>query len=88
MIKVTTQSGTMYIIDEKNKQIKRIPRPGTTFDSILRGFSNVGQFQSYNNFARLEIGQSLMVDYPSEQNWSVSSSITEIDYEFEEEEDD
>ena len=87
MIKVTTSSETVYIIDEDNKQIKRIPRPGTTFESILRGFANIGEFQPYTEFDRdtLKIGGGLYVQYPNEQHWSYSSAIVEIEYEFEEE---
>lgn len=87
MIKVTTSSGTVYIIDENNQQIKRIPRPGTSFDSILRGFVNVGEFQPYTEFERdsLKIGGGLYVKYPNEQHWSYSTPIVEIEYEFEEE---
>ena len=87
MIKVTTQSGTVYVIDEPNKQIKRIPREGTTHLSILRGFINVGEFQSYTSFDGLEIGGILIVFYPNDQNWSHSTLITAIDYGFEEESD-
>jgi hypothetical protein len=85
MIKVITKHGTVYIIDEANKLIKRIPSPGTTVSSILRGFVNVGEFQPYYEFDGLEIGGRLHVLYPSEQRWSWSTPIVEIDYEFEEE---
>jgi hypothetical protein len=85
MIKVTTKSGTVYIIDKEQGMIKRIPRDGTTFDSILRGFINVGEFQPYNYLEGLEIGDILQVEYPHEQSWSRSTPITEIDYEYKEE---
>lgn len=86
MIKVTTHSGTVYIIDADNKRIKRIPRPGTTFDSILRGFTNIGEFQPYTLFEGLEISDPLRVIYPGEQSWSYSTPIISIEYDFEEEE--
>lgn len=86
MIKVTTHSGTVYIIDEDNKTIKRIPRQGSTFDSILRGFINVGEFQPYTSFEGLEIDNSLRVVYPNDQHWSRSTPITSIEYDFKEEE--
>ena len=88
MIKVTTSHGTVYIIDETNKQIKRIPLAGKTYDSVLRGFINVGEFQPYTEFDKdaLKVGGSLQVSYPNEQNWSVSTPIIEIDYRFEEDE--
>ena len=84
MIKVTTQSGTVYIIDKEQGKIKRIPRPGTTFESILRGFTNVGEFQPYNSLEGLEINGTLIVDYPGSQNWSRSTPIAVIDYGYEE----
>jgi hypothetical protein len=87
MIKVTTESGTIYIIDEDNKQIKRVPHPGTTeVDSILRGFINVGEFQPYTAFGKenLKIDGMVHVIYPNEQRWSYSTPITEIEYEYEE----
>ena len=85
MIKVTTHSGTVYIIDSDNKKIKRIPRNGTTFESILRGFINIGEFQPYDSFEGLEIDNSLRVTYPGEQHWSRSTPIASIEYNFEEE---
>ena len=90
MIKVTTMSQTQYIIDEENQQIKRIPLPRTEFDSILRGFINIGEFQPYIEFDKdsLKIGGSLCVLYPNEQRWSYSTDIVAIDYKFEEDEND
>ena len=85
MIKVTTHSNTVYIIDTDNKRIKRIPSQGTTFESILRGFINVGEFQPYTSFEGLEIDNSLRVTYPGEQHWSRSTPITSIEYDFKEE---
>jgi hypothetical protein len=88
MIKVTTASETVYIIDKEQGRIKRIPRAGTTFESVLRGFVNVGEFQPYNFLQGLEIGSILQVEYPHEQNWSRSTTITEIDEDFEDNKDD
>lgn len=85
MIKVTTEHGTIYIIDEENKQIKRVPASETAFISTLKGFINTGEFQPYIELNGLEIDNSLYVIYPNEQRWSVSTPIASIDYEFEEE---
>ncbi len=84
MIKVETANGTIYIIDEENKQIKRIPHDNTKLSSILRGFINIGKFQPYSSFVKdeLKLGGQLLVTYPNEQNWSVSSSIKSIEYNF------
>jgi hypothetical protein len=84
MIKVTTHSGTIYIIDENNKRIKRVPRPGTSFDSILRGMINVGEWQPFTSINTFGIGGVLYVTYPNEQTWTRSTLITEIEYEYEE----
>ena len=84
MIKVITSSGTEYIIDKENKQIKRIPQPGTTYENILRGFVNVGEFQPYDSFEGLELHGNLHVIYPNVQQWSYSTTIKEIDYGYEE----
>jgi hypothetical protein len=84
MIKVTTQSGTVYIIDEDNNRIKRVPRPGTSFESILRGMINVGEWQPFTSIDTFGIDGSLHVIYPNEQRWTRSTLITEIEYEYEE----
>jgi len=84
MIKAVTKSGTTYIIDKDQGRIKRIPSAGKTFDSILRGFINVGEFQPYNWLDGLEIDSKLRVEYPNEQQWSISTTIVEIDYGYEE----
>jgi len=84
MIKITTESGTTYIIDQDNKTIKRIPTGESKLDSIFKGMINVGQFQPYRDIDPLEIGNKLYVTYSNEQLWTVSTPITEIDYEYEE----
>lgn len=88
MIKIKTESNTEFIINQEQKQIKRLPRTGTEFESILSGFTNVGEWQPYTHLAGLAIGDSLFVDYPNEQNWSWSTPIKEIDYGYKEESND
>ena len=83
MIKVTTSHGTVYIIDKDKEQIKRIPSPGSEVNSVLRGFIYDGTFKPYTSLKGLEIGESLYVLYPNDQLWSLSTPITEIDYEYE-----
>jgi hypothetical protein len=85
MIKVTTSSGTVYIIDQDNSLIKRIPAPGTELSSVLRGFINLSQWQPFRDISEIEVGKSLSVTYYNEQNWSMSTPIKEIYYNFEEE---
>ena len=85
MIKVTTESKTVYIIDTENKQIKRIPRPGSEISSVMRGMINIGEFQPYTDLSDLEVGKNLYVTYPNIQLWTLSTNIIEIEIDFKEE---
>lgn len=95
MIKVTTFSGTEYVIDEEQERVKRIPARGTELSSILRGFLNSGEWQPYIRISALDIesmsevelkvGANLWITYLNEQNWSFSTEIIKIDHNFQEE---
>jgi hypothetical protein len=86
VIKVTTESGTIYIIDEENKQIKRVPQNESEFASLMKGMINTGKFQPYTAFGQegLRIGGNLHVIYPGEQQWTFSTPVIAIDYGYEE----
>jgi hypothetical protein len=57
MKKITTYSGTHYILDEDNKRINRFSS-GSAIESMLRGFLYGGRFTPYENVAGLSEEES------------------------------